>query len=321
MEPAQIKAITVDENDEHRLAIRTVDLGPALQGEITIRITAVSLNRGETKRALTTSVTGTRPGWDFAGIVEDTNGVVGAPIVGTRVVGLLAIGSWCERIHVPLDSIAVIPQGVSDAQAACLPLAGLTALHALRKGGFLLGKKVLINGASGGVGQMAIQLAASAGAVVYSHIRNANQKKLVEESSSGAVIIGTSMNEAQPYGPFDIIVDSLGGSALSAALGMLKKNGTCITIGASESSQITFDSNVLFYNSPGASLRSMHVFHEISAAGSMSDDLAILLSLVEKGKLKINIGVEEAWTEISTVAEALIERKFSGKAVLHLSPT
>lgn len=321
MVPTQIKAITVDENDEHRLAIRTVDLGPALQGEITIRITAVSLNRGETKRALTTSVTGTRPGWDFAGIVEDTNGVVGAPIVGTRVVGLLAIGSWCERIHVPLDSISVIPQGVSDAQAACLPLAGLTALHALRKGGFLLGKKVLINGASGGVGQMAIQLAASAGAVVHSHIRNANQKKLVEESSSGAVIIGTSMNEAKPYGPFDIILDSLGGSALSAALGMLKKNGTCITIGASESSQITFDSNVLFYNSPGASLRSMHVFHEVSAAGSMSDDLAILLSLVEKGKLKINIGVEEAWTKISTVAEALIERKFSGKAVLHLSPS
>ena len=321
MVPTQIKAITVDENDEHRLAIRTVDLGPALQGEITIRITAVSLNRGETKRALTTSVTGTRPGWDFAGIVEDTNGVVGAPIVGTRVVGLLAIGSWCERIHVPLDSISVIPQGVSDAQAACLPLAGLTALHALRKGGFLLGKKVLINGASGGVGQMAIQLAASAGAVVHSHIRNANQKKLVEESSSGAVIIGTSMNEAKPYGPFDIILDSLGGSALSAALGMLKKNGTCITIGASESSQITFDSNVLFYDSPGASLRSMHVFHEISAAGSMSDDLAILLSLVEKGKLKINIGVEEAWTKISAVAEALIERKFSGKAVLHLSPS
>jgi len=222
---------------------------------------------------------------------------------------------------VPLDSISVIPQGVSDAQAACLPLAGLTALHALRKGGFLLGKKVLINGASGGVGQMAIQLAASAGAVVYSHIRSANQKKLVEESTSGAVIIGTSMNEAQPYGAFDIILDSLGGSALSAALGMLKKNGTCITIGASESSQITFDSNVLFYDSPGASLRSMHVFHEISAAGSMSDDLAILLSLVEKGKLKINIGVEEAWTKISTVAEALIERKFSGKAVLHLSPS
>jgi NADPH2:quinone reductase len=251
-------------------------------------------------------------------VVEDTNGVMGSPVVGTRVVGLLAIGSWCERIHVRLDSIAVIPEGVTDAQAACLPLAGLTALHALRKGGFLLGKKVLINGASGGVGQMAIQLAASAGAVVYSHIRRANQKKIVEESSSGAVIIGASMKDAEPYGPFDFILDSLGGSALSAALGMLKKNGTCITIGASESSSVTFDSNFLFFSSPGATLKSMHVFKEISASGSTSEDLAILLSLVVDGKIKINIGIEEEWTKISAVAEALIERKFSGKAVLHL---
>lgn len=318
MIPTQIKAITVDEYDEHRLAIRTVDLRPARQGEVTIRVSAISLNRGETRRALTTSVTGTRPGWDFAGTIENTNGVEGAPVVGTRVVGLLEIGSWCEQVHVPLSSISVIPEGITDAQAACLPLAGLTALHALRKGGFLLGKKVLINGASGGVGQMAVQLAASAGAKVYSHIRQAGQKKLVEESSTGAVVIGDSLNEAKRYGPFDFILDSLGGSALSAALGLLKKNGTCITIGASESASVTFDSNILFFSSPGASLRSMHIFHEISAAGSISDDLAILLSLVKNGNLKINIGVEEEWTEISTVAEALIARKFSGKAVLHL---
>jgi len=318
MLPIQIKAITVDESDDDRLAIRTVDLVPAKPGEITIRVTAISLNRGETRRALTTSVTGTRPGWDFTGIVEDTNGVEGAPLAGTRVVGLLVIGSWCERLHVPLSSISVIPEGITDAQAACLPLAGLTALHALRKGGFLLGKKVLINGASGGVGQMAIQLAASAGALVYSHIRQASQKKLVEEWSTGAVVIGESLDAAKQHGPFDFILDSLGGSALTAALGMLKKNGTCITIGASESSSVTFDSNVLFFSSPGASLQSMVVFDEIAATGSMSDDLAILMGLVKKGRLKINIGAEEAWTEISTVAKALIERKFNGKAVLHL---
>ncbi|WP_158796659.1 zinc-binding dehydrogenase [Pedobacter sp. L105] len=314
----QIKAITVNESDEHRLAIRTVDLVPALQGEITIRVTAISLNRGETRRALTTSVTGTRPGWDFSGIVEDTNGVAGAPSIGTRVVGLLAVGSWCERVHAPLSSISVIPEGITNAQAVCLPLAGLTALHAIRKGGFLLGKKVLINGASGGVGQMAIQLASAAGAVVYSHIRQANQKILVAGASTGAVIIGDSLDEAKQYGPFDFILDSLGGAALSAALGMLKKNGTCITIGASESSSVTFDSNVLFFSSPGASLRSMVVFDEISAAGSMADDLALLLNLVKQGKLKINIGAEANWTEIATVAKALIDREFTGKAVLHL---
>ena len=314
----QIKAITVDESDDHRLSIRTVDQFPALQGEITVRVTAISLNRGETKRALTTSVTGTRPGWDFAGIVENANDVPGAPLVGTRVVGLLPVGSWCEQVQVPLSSISIIPEGVTDAQAACLPLAGLTALHAIRKGGFLLGKKVLINGASGGVGQIAIQLAATAGAVVYSHIRKENQKILVAEWSTGAVVIGDSLDEAKQYGPFDFVLDSLGGSALSSALGMLKKNGTCITIGASESASVTFDSNILFFSSPGASLRSMVVFDEIAATGAASNDLALLLGLVKQGKLKINIGAEANWTDIATVAKALIDRKLTGKAVLHI---
>ena len=314
----QIKAITVDENDEHRLAIRTVDLVPALQAEVTIRITAISLNRGEVRRALTTSLTGTRPGWDFAGIIEDTNGVTDAPPAGSRVAGLLAVGSWCELVHVPLGSIAMIPDGVSDAEAACIPLAGLTALHAIRKGGFLLGKKVLINGASGGVGQMAIQLAALAGAVVYSHIRQEHHRILVEEASTGAVITGATLDEAKSHGPFDFILDSLGGASLSAAMGMLKKNGTCITIGASDSATVTFDSNLLFFGSSGAALKSMNIFHEIAAAGSLADDLEMLLGLVAKGKLKIKIGTEKKWTEISAVATALMERRFSGKAVLHL---
>lgn len=101
-------------------------------------------------------------------------------------------------------------------------------------------------------------------------------------------------------------------------MGMLKKNGTCITIGASDSAVVTFDSNVLFFASSGAALKSMNVFHEIAAAGSVAGDLKILLGLVAKGKLKINIGTEKEWTEIAAVAEALIERRFTGKAVLHL---
>ena len=148
-----IKAITVDQSDAGRLAVRSRNLAPAAPGEITIRVTAISLNRGETKRGLTITETGTCPGWDFAGAVEETGETQGAPDVGSRVVGVLPIGAWAERVHAPLNSIAVIPEGVTDAQAACLPVAGLTALHALRKGGLLLGRKVLVDGVSGGVGQ------------------------------------------------------------------------------------------------------------------------------------------------------------------------
>jgi NADPH:quinone reductase-like Zn-dependent oxidoreductase len=102
----QINAITVDQSDAGRLAVRRVDLASAVPGEITIRVTAISLNRGETKRAFTISKAGT-------------------------VAGMLPIGAWAERVHTPLNSIAVIPEKVTDAQAATLPVVGLTALHAL----------------------------------------------------------------------------------------------------------------------------------------------------------------------------------------------
>lgn len=313
----RINAITVDQADPGRLAVRSVTPVAPRPGEITVRVTAISLNRGETKRALTTMATGTCPGWDFAGAVEDTNGAPGAPAVGTRVVGALPIGAWAERVHVPLSFIAIIPQGVTDAQAATLPVAGLTALHALRKGGLLLGKKVLVNGATGGVGQIAIQLAAASGARVYSHIRRQEQHALVEKPSTGGVIVGPTLEAAGHSAPFDLIIDSVGGSALSAAMTMLRAKGTCVTLGRSEGDHVNFNVAGLF-DAPGASLQSMNLFNDIAATEPAAEGLAILLRLIEQGALKPTIGVEAPWTEIATVARQLMDRSFPGKAVLHL---
>lgn len=313
----QIKAITVDQSDAGRLAVRNVNFAPAAAGEITIRITAISLNRGETKRALTVSETGTRPGWDFAGVVEKTGKTPGAPDMGTRVVGVLPIGAWAERVHAPLNSIAVIPEGVTDAQAACLPVAGLTALHALRKAGFILGRKVLVDGASGGVGNFAIQLAAASGAQVYSHIRRPEQRSLVESSSTGGIVVGETLEAARPSGPFDLIIDSVGGSALSAAMTMLRRNGVCVTVGASESEKVSFDSGA-FFRASGTSLLGMILGDEIAATEPAADGLALLLRLVKQGVLKPSIGIEAPWTEVATIARQLIDRAFTGKAVLHL---
>ncbi len=312
-----IKAITVDQSDAGRLAVRSRNLAPAAPGEITVRVTAISLNRGETKRALTITETGTCPGWDFAGSVEETRGVPGAPDVGTRVVGILPVGSWAERVHAPLSSIAIIPEGVTDAQAACLPVAGLTALHALRKGGLLLGRKVLVDGVSGGVGNFAIQLAAGSGARVYSHIRRPEQRPLVEASSTGGVVVGETLEAARPSGPFDLIIDSVGGSALSAAMTMLRRNGVCVTVGASEGEQVSFDSTA-FFRASGTSLLGLVLGDDIAATEPAADGLALLLRLVKQGVLKPSIGIEAPWTEVATIARQLIDRGFAGKAILHL---
>jgi NADPH2:quinone reductase len=317
MQPDRINAIIVDHADPGRLAVRSTPLAQPKPGEMVVKVTAISLNRGEVKRALLVTETGICPGWDFAGVVDEAVAAPGAPATGTRVVGVLPIGAWAERVHAAVNAVAVIPEGVTDAQAASLPVAGLTALHALRKGGLLLGRKVLVDGASGGVGQFAIQLAAASGARVYAHIRRPEQRAFVEASSTGGVIVAETLEAARSSGPFDLIVDSVGGSALSSALSMLGRNGVCVTFGASEGEAVSFNSGA-FFRASGASLRSLILGDEIAASEPAADGLALLLRLVEQGALKPEIGLEAPWTEIATVSRRLIDRDFVGKAVLHL---
>src|SRR5277367_5989494 len=137
------------------------------------------------------------------------------PQPGTRVVGLLPSGAWAERVNCRTHAIAALPDAVGDAEAATLPVAGLTALHALRQGGLLLGRKVLVDGATGGVGHLAIQLAATAGAEVYGHVRRADQKKIVAEWCGDRIIVAHDLRAAASSGPYHLILDSIGGPALA----------------------------------------------------------------------------------------------------------
>ncbi len=312
-----IKAVVVDPSGNERLAIRSVPLAPAYRDEVTVRVRAISLNRGEVNRAVRSAEAGWRPGWDFAGIIEETAPDGGGPPPGTRVVGILPSGAWAEMIRVPKDSVAALPDGVTDAQAATLPVAGLTALHALRQGGMLLGRKVLIDGASGGVGHIACQLAAASGAIVYGHVRNAKFQPMVAEWCGERTIVAPDLTGAARFAPFHLILDSVGGSALGAALGMLRPDGTCVTFGVSESPNATFDSGA-FFRSGGSRLYGLVLFPELKKVEPASEGLAILAAMIAGGTLRPRIEIEAPWTDIGVVARQLLDRSFMGKAVLHL---
>src|SRR5437868_5781545 len=243
--PQTIRAVVVDAAAPGRLALKPVELRDPDRDEVGVRVTAISLNRGETRRALQVAEPGWRPGWDFAGVVESEAADGTGPKPGTRVVGLLPSGAWAERVNCRGHAVAALPDAVSDAEAATLPVAGLTALHALHQGGLLLGRKVLIDGASGGVGHLACQLAAAAGALVWGHVRREEHRAAVEACGARAVL-GRDLGAAKPHGPFWLIVDSLGASATGAALGMLQPNGTCVTFGVSEGPTATFESRGFF---------------------------------------------------------------------------
>jgi len=315
--PQTVRAIVVDPGAPGKLAVKPVELRDPDRDEVGVRVTAISLNRGETRRALQVAEPGWRPGWDFAGVVETEAADGSGPNRGTRVVGLLPSGAWAERVNCRSHAVAVLPDDVSDAAAATLPVAGLTALHALRQGGLLLGRKVLVDGASGGVGHLACQLAAAAGAFVWGHIRREEHRATVAEWCGDRIVLGRDLAAAQPYGPFWLILDSLGGSALSAALGMLQPNGTCVTFGVSEASTTTFESRA-FFGTGGTKLYGLTLFHELMSVERAGVGLGLLAELIAAGKLRPQIAVEAPWSEIGTIAQRLIDRDFTGKAVLHV---
>jgi NADPH:quinone reductase-like Zn-dependent oxidoreductase len=315
--PQTIRAVVVDPAAPGKLAVKPVELRDPDRDEVGVRVTAISLNRGETRRALQVAQPGWRPGWDFAGTVETAAADGSGPKPGTRVVGLLPSGAWAERVNCRSHAVAVLPDAVSDAAAATLPVAGLTALHALRQGGLLLGRKVLVDGASGGVGHLACQLAAAAGALVWGHVRREEHRAAVAEWCGDRVVLGRDLGAAKPYGPFWLILDSLGGSALSAALGILQPNGTCVTFGVSDAASTTFESRA-FFGTGGVKLYGLTLFHELMSVERAGIGLGLLAELIAAKKLRPQIAVEAPWSEIGTIARRLIDREFTGKAVLHI---
>jgi NADPH:quinone reductase-like Zn-dependent oxidoreductase len=225
-------------------------------------------------------------------------------------------GAWAEQVAVPTNLLAKIPDSVTFAQAATLPIAGLTALRALEKGGLLLNRRVLITGSTGGVGLFAHQLARRSGAFVVGTARHAHNEAVVREAGADEVIVGDDLSPARAYGPYDLIIESLGGNALKSALLLLAPGGTCVTLGWSASPEVTLDVRN-FMVAGGVTLYKLVMFAELNRRAA-SEDLAWLAQLVAEQQLRTSIEVEACWHDIGEVVQRLQQRQFTGKAVLHL---
>lgn len=313
-----MRAVLADPALPGRLALQEVEYPLATPSEALVRVGAISLNRGEVRRALAAE-TSWRPGWDLAGVVERAAADGSGPKQGTRVVGLLPLGAWAEVVAVPTNSLAELPATVSLAQAATLPVAGLTALYTLERGGSLLGRNVLITGASGGAGHFSIQLAVRTGAhQVVGVVRQEHYVPFVREAGAHEVVVSDDGQAAGKYGPYDRIIDSVGGQVLGNILAMLAPNGVCVNFGVSATSTVTFDLRS-FYLVGGTSLRGFYLFQELQHE-SAQDGLRRLSRLVAAGHMHPHIALEESWERISDVAQQLMERRFAGKAVLIVTP-
>ncbi len=313
---SSIRAVVVDPEVPGRLAIKEVDAPQFRPSEALVQVATISLNRGEALGAMHFGA-GWRPGWDLAGTVLAQAADGTGPKVGSRVVGSVGAGAWAEQVAVPTDRLAELPTSVTFAQAATLPVAGLTALRALEKGGLLLNKRVLITGSTGGVGLFAHQLARLSGAYVVGTARQARHEALVREVGANEVILGEDIQPARAYGPYDLIIDMVGGKTLENAIPLLATGGTCVIVGGSASSSATIDFGTLI-RTGRATLYALNMYVEVDRR-PRSEDLAWLAQLVARQQLRTSIEVEASWNDIGEVAHRLRQRQFIGKAVLHLA--
>ena len=312
----RMQAVKVEINAERRLTFGEYPRPEPAPNEALIRVRAVSLNRGEVRRSFTTAPDGWRPGWDAAGVVERAAANGAGPKVGENVVGILRAGAWAEYAAVPVEQLAVIPEGVTLEQAATLPVAGLTALHALYKGGSLLAKRVLVTGATGGVGDFSIQLARRAGAIVTAHVRRAEQEDFVRKAGAENIALGETLAEAAaPYAPYDLVIESVGGEVLGSALTLLAERGICVNFGTSGDKYSTFNVED-FYFIGGATLYGLILFDELKWHENATLGLTRLMTLIQRGDLSPQISVVAPMKELPEVAQDLLNRKYLGKAVL-----
>ena len=278
--------------------------------EALVEVKAFSLNRGETRR-LESLEPRTVTGWDLAGVVRAGAADGSGPAAGARVVGMVLAGAWAELAAVGTEWLAELPDAVSFEQAAALPVAALTALRALELGGFLVGKRVLITGASGGVGRFAIQLAKLAGARVTALARRTQG---LSELGADEVI-----SEIDLDGPtYELIVDGVGGGVLGAAIQRVAAGGTVVSFASTVPEPVSYPARELFARAPRAKVYGLYIFTELQHTQTGSSDLRRLADLIAAGKLDPQIDVTLSWSDAGQAIEALLDRRVNGKAVLRI---
>lgn len=252
-------------------------------------------------------------GGDIAGIVEAVGGGVTRFKAGDAVfgdIGDYGFGGFAEYVAVTEKALTLKPAGISFEQAAAIPTAGYTALQALRdKGQVKAGQKVLVNGASGGVGMFTVQIAKFYGAEVTA-VCSTKNIEMARSLGADRVIDYTKEDVTKRSEQYDLIIAANGYHSIFDYRRILSPNGIYVSTGGTMG-QI-FEGMLL---GPLAALGSGKMMGAL-AAKAKAEDSAFVGSLVETGKVKIVIDRSYPLSETAEAMRYLGEVHPSGKVVV-----
>src|SRR5712691_1330279 len=214
------------------------------------------------------------PGIEVAGVVEDVGPGVTAFEIGQAVIGQIASGAYAEYVTVPVEALAFKPETLSFAEAAAVPVGATTAWRTLfDHGGLTAGQRVLIVGAAGGVGLLAVQLAKWKGAQVIGTASTANLE-FVRSLGADTVVDYTTTPVESVVQEVDLVLNGVGGETLMGSLATLRRGGTLISIAGLPSQE----------QAQARGVRAM------MSRGAASAPLETFTRMIDEGHLKVTAG-------------------------------
>jgi NADPH:quinone reductase-like Zn-dependent oxidoreductase len=287
-------------------------------GEVLVKVKAISINPVDVNAraydgVLTWIFQNQRPvilGWDISGVIEEVNSSNSPFKIGDEVFGMVNfLGSgkaYAEYVAAPAEHLSLKPKGTSFNEAAGATLAALTALQAINAGKVKAGDKVLIHGASGGVGHYAVQIAKSLGATVVGTSSLQNKEFVLKIGADKHIDYATQKFE-DAGNDFDFVLDTVQGETLTRSIHIVKKGGTIITI----PSYNLAESDLQLAKDKGVNLNFVLV-------ASNGNDMNNLSEMLASGKLKTHIQETFRFENLGKAHKRMEAGKVNGKVIVEL---
>jgi NADPH:quinone reductase-like Zn-dependent oxidoreductase len=257
------------------------------------------------------------PGRNLAGTVEAVGADVTGFAPGDEVYGM-STGTFAEYAAVRADKLAAKPENLAFEQAAAVPVSGSTALQAVRDHGRVrAGERVLVIGASGGVGSFAVQLAKASGAEVTG-VAGTGKVDLVRALGADRVVDHTREDFADGRVRYDVVVDTGGNARLSRLRRALTPRGRLVIVGGETGGRLLGGSD----RGIRAQVVSLFVDQQLGTfiAAENAADLIALTELIEAGELTPAVDRSYPLSEVAAAVRHLLDGKTRGELAVTVAP-